>query len=110
MQACSHLVHQDPQVFLGKAVFQLVSPQHVLMHGVISPQGKNFVFLHVEMHEVRLSPFLQPVQIPLNGSTALHCTMLLPVSSHFFQFCVSCEPAEDTLCPCVQVSNKNSIN
>lgn len=28
-------VHQDPQVLFCRAAFQLVSPQHILVHGVV---------------------------------------------------------------------------
>lgn len=34
-------------------------------------QVQNFVYLIVYLHEIPVSPFFQPVEVPLNGSTAL---------------------------------------
>ena len=44
-------------------------PQHALVYGVILCQVKEFVFPLVELHEGPVSPFLQPVEVLLNGST-----------------------------------------
>lgn len=50
---------QDPQVLLGRAVLQPVNPQ------AVSPGIA--VLVHIVVHNVPISPFLQPVSIPLNG-------------------------------------------
>lgn len=50
------IVHQDPKVFLYWAVFQKVSPQCVLVHGIISPRGQDFTFPVVELHQIPLCP------------------------------------------------------
>lgn len=44
--ACGHLVPQDPQVIFCKAALQLASPQHVLVQGLIPPQGQDVAQLH----------------------------------------------------------------
>jgi len=41
-------VHQDPLVLSCQATFQLVSPQHVQMHGVLPPQVQDFALLLAE--------------------------------------------------------------
>lgn len=38
-------VHQNQQILLWRAVFHLVSPQHVLVHGVVPPLSKISHFL-----------------------------------------------------------------
>ena len=65
--------------------------------GVIPPQMQNFV----ELREVPLSPILQPVEVPLNGSTTIWCI------SHPSQFCIICELAEGALCPIVHIINED---
>jgi len=61
------------------------------MPGVVLPQVQGFAHLFVELHEVLVSAFLQPVPVPVDGSTALWCI------SHLSQFCVICKPGEGTL-------------
>lgn len=54
-------------------------PWHVLEPGVVPPQGQDSVFLPAEQHEVPLSPCLQPIQVPRDGSMTLWCYQpLLP--------------------------------
>jgi len=48
-----------------------------------------------EVHEVPFSPFLQPVEVPLDGSTTLWCI------GHSTQLCVICSFAEGALCPII---------
>lgn len=66
------VVRWHPQVFLHQAAIQTVGPQPVLVHCVIPTQGQDFAFAPVELHEILLSPFLQPVNVPLNGSKTLN--------------------------------------
>ncbi|KAK4831783.1 hypothetical protein QYF61_019096, partial [Mycteria americana] len=81
----------DPQFLFCKAAFQLCSPQHLRVHGVVPPQVQDFALPLVELHEVPASPFLQPVQVPLDGSTTLWCI------SHSSQCGVICKLAERQL-------------
>lgn len=46
---------------------------HVLVPGVVLPQLQDFVLPLVELHEVPVSPVLQHVDDPLDGSTTLWC-------------------------------------
>ena len=88
------VVHQDTQVLFCKAAFQLGDPQSILVLMV-----QDFPLLHVGHHEVPVSPFLQPVDVCLHGSTTLWCI------SHSCQFGVICRLAEGTLCPVIQIVN-----
>ncbi|KAK4810833.1 hypothetical protein QYF61_008805 [Mycteria americana] len=71
-------VHQDPQV-----------------------QVQDFALPLVELHEVPVSPFLQSVQVPLDGSTTLWHI------SHSSQICVISKLAEGTLCLIIQIINED---
>lgn len=62
--AHGQFVHQHPQVLLRKAAFQAVGPQHVLVHGVINPQGQDFAFPFA-FCKVPVVSVLQPVKFPL---------------------------------------------
>ena len=48
-----------------------------------------------------MGPFLQPVEVPLDGSTTLGRI------SHSSQLCITCKLAEDMLCPISQVINED---
>jgi len=90
--AHGHLViPQDTQVPLHRAALQQVSPEPVLVHGVVPSQVQDLALALVEFHQVPLRPTLQPVQVLLNGSTALWCT------SHSSQFCVISKLDGDTV-------------
>jgi len=39
------------------------------VRGVVPPQVQNVALLHVDLHEVPVSPFPQPVEVSLGGST-----------------------------------------
>lgn len=77
-------VQQDTQVFFCKATSQLISTQPSLVPGVIPLQVQDFALPIVEPHEVPISPFPQPVKVPVHGSTTLWCI------SHSFQFRIMC--------------------
>lgn len=62
---------QDPQVFLCQTAFQPVSPQCAVVPGVFLPQVWVLTFTFGEFHDVLVNPFLQPVDISLNGSTTI---------------------------------------
>ena len=57
-------------------------PQLIFVHGVIPPQVQYFALALVELHEIPVSPFLQPFKVPLDGSMTLWCI------SHFCHFFV----------------------
>lgn len=63
-------VHQDHQVIFVRAAFQLSDSQHRLVPGIGHPQMQDIVFL-VELYEIHVSPFLQPVEVPLDCSIPL---------------------------------------
>lgn len=44
-----------------------------MVPGIVPSQVQDFVLPLVELHEVSVSPFLQPVEVPLYGSTTLLC-------------------------------------
>lgn len=56
-------VHREPQGLLWKSAFQLGGPQHVLV--------QDFALLLVKLHEVPVSPFVQHVEVPMDGSMTL---------------------------------------
>lgn len=70
------------------------------MPEVIPPQDQGLPFLSVELKEVPVSPFLHPVELPLDGDTALWHI------SYSSQFCVICKLVEGTLCPVIQIINE----
>ena len=58
-------VQQHTQGLFCQATFQPGSPQHVLVPGVVPPQGQDVAFPFGDLHEVPASPFLQPGTVPL---------------------------------------------
>jgi len=54
---------------------KLVSPQPVLVHGIVPSQVQDFL----ELWWVPVSAFLQPLEVLLNGSTIMWC-MNFPLS------------------------------
>jgi len=57
-------------------------PHHMLVPGVVPLQEQDFGLFLVELHEVPLGPFVQPVKVPLDlglwdqGSMALRLVVL----------------------------------
>jgi len=47
-------------------------PQPALVRGVVFPKGQDLTFAFGELHKVPFNPFLQPLQVPLNGRHAMH--------------------------------------
>ncbi|KAK4832039.1 hypothetical protein QYF61_020554 [Mycteria americana] len=90
-----------PQVLFCQAAFQLAGPQHILVPGVVPSQVQDFALFLVELHEIPVGPLLQPVEVPLNGSTVIWCI------SHSSQFGVICKLAESTLYPVIQMINED---
>ena len=56
-------------------------------------------FHFVELHKIPIGPFLQPLEVPLNGSTTIWYV------NHPSQFHIVCELAEASLGPITQVIN-----
>lgn len=52
---------QISDLLFCRAASWTVSPQAVLVHGVILSQVQDFVFALFELHETPVTPFLQPV-------------------------------------------------
>ena len=76
-------------------------PQTVLVDGVAPPQAQSSALPFVEWPDIPVCPILQPVGIPLDGSTAIWCI------THPSQFCIICKP-EGTVCPIFQVTNEDA--
>ncbi|KAK4832345.1 hypothetical protein QYF61_021874 [Mycteria americana] len=73
--ASAQLGQPDPHVLFCKADFQPVGRQHVLVHGITLPQVQDLAFASAEIHEVPISPFVQPVRslrIEAKPSHVLH--------------------------------------
>ncbi|CAM9285466.1 unnamed protein product, partial [Bubo scandiacus] len=64
-------VHQDTQGFFYQAAFHLSGPQHIVVCGVVPPQVQDYALLFLELHEVLVIPFMQPVEVPLDDSMTL---------------------------------------
>lgn len=90
-------VHQDFQVLLCSAPFQLSSPQYILAHGVVTLPVQNFALLFVELHEFPVSSLLQSAEVLLHGN------MTFWRISRSSQFCVIGKLAEVVLCPVTKV-------
>jgi len=87
-----------PRAFSAKLFPSWAAPQYVLVHGVVSPQVQNFALPFVDLHEVPISPFLQPLQVLLDGSaTPWHI-------SYSLQFCVNGKLAEGTPYPIIHMN------
>jgi len=41
------------------------------VHGLFTPQAQELAFPHVELHEIPVGLLLQPVEVPLHGSTTV---------------------------------------
>lgn len=63
-------VSQDPLVLFPWVASQQGYPQHKLMSGTLSPQVQDFALL-VELPEFSVNPFLQTVEVLLDGSMTL---------------------------------------
>ena len=85
--------------FLAKLFPADQSPARAGAWGCSSP-GADFALPLVELHEPPVSPFFQPVKVPLDGSTTFWSI------NHSSQFCVISRLAEGTLCPIIQIINE----
>lgn len=96
--------HHNPQIVFHKAALQPISPQSVLVCGVIPPQVQDFSCCFVELHVVLvMSAHFSARQ----GPSGLQHTYqvyqpLLPVLCHH-------KLAEGVLCPIIQVINEEVV-
>jgi len=67
-------------------------PQQVLVPEVVPSQVQEFALSHIQLLDVLIGPFFQPLNVPLDGNTTLWCT------SHSSHFCVMCKLAKGTIC------------
>jgi len=72
-----HGVHQDPQALFCQAAFQMSGPQP----GVVPPQVRDFALLFVDLPEVPVISFLQPVEVPSGWQ---HDPLMLSATPHSF--------------------------
>ena len=86
-------VHQDPWSFPTKLLASLLP--------LACPHAWDLVFLFVELYEALVSPFLQPLEIPLIVIMPTWCI------SHSSQFSIICKLAEGALCPIIQITDKD---
>lgn len=89
------------QAIFYQAVFQLGDPQRILVHGVVLPPVQDFGLLLDELHEVPVSPFVQPAKVSLGESTTCWCI------THTSQSCAMNKLAEGTLCRIIQTIDEN---
>jgi len=94
-------VHQDPLALFRQAAFQWDGSQHLLVHVIVHPWVQDFALLLVDLHEVPVDPFLQPVEVSLDS------IMTLWRISSFSSFCVVCKLAEGTRFPTIQIINED---
>lgn len=73
------------------AAFQLHVPLHILVQGLVPPQMQGFALVLFTQRDIPVSPFHQPVQVLLVGSTILSPYL-----------CATCQLSEGTLCPSIQ--------
>lgn len=92
LMAHDQLVYQD-----CKDAFHLLSLQHMKTHRVVSSQMQNFSFI-----ELLAQSFLQPVEVPLNGSTTLWYIC------HSFRFVLPANLLK--VHPVIQVTNEKVKN
>lgn len=82
------VVHQDPQMLLGKAVFQPVSLHCVLVPGLFLPRCRTLPFPSWNTERPLSAQFPSLVEVSLHAGKTIWCI------SHAPQFCIICELAE----------------
>lgn len=78
------LVDQGLQVISCNVAFCPVGPQPVVEQEVIRSQLQDFTLASAALHEAPVSPFLQPVRVPLKNSLAPQCVSHLPFNLVLF--------------------------
>lgn len=91
------LSSRTPRAFSAKLLFSCEALGHELVTRIALSQGQRFALPLVEIPDVPVSPFLQPAEAPLGGSTTFWFL------SHSSEMCVIRKVAESTLCPIIQI-------
>ncbi|KAK4826647.1 hypothetical protein QYF61_010575 [Mycteria americana] len=94
-------VDQHPQVLFFWTAFQLLFPKPVVLHGVAVAQVQDPALSLVEPHTIGPSPWIQPVQVPLQSLPTLQ-QINTPT-----QLGVICKLTEGALDPLVQIIDKD---
>ncbi|KAK4817813.1 hypothetical protein QYF61_027864 [Mycteria americana] len=94
-------VNHHPQVLLCLAAFQPLFPKPVALHGVAVAQLQDLALGLVESHTTGPSPWIQPVQIPLQSLPPLK-QINTPT-----QLGVICKLTEGALDPLIQIIDKD---
>ncbi|KAK4824593.1 hypothetical protein QYF61_016838 [Mycteria americana] len=94
-------VNQYPQVLLCWAAFQPLFPKPVALHGVAVTQVQDLALGLVEPHTFGPSPWIQPVQVPLQSLPTLK-QINTPA-----QLGVICKLTEGALDPFIQIIDKD---
>ncbi|KAK4823194.1 hypothetical protein QYF61_027203 [Mycteria americana] len=94
-------VNQHPQVLFCQAAFQPLFPKPVALHGVVVAQVQDLALGLVKPHTIDLSPWIQPVQVPLQSLPTLK-QINTPA-----QLGVICKLTEGALDPFVQIIYKD---
>lgn len=84
--------------WLSVRAFQFSVPQNIPAQRVVSLRVQNFTLPLVEFCKVSVSPFLQPIEVPPDGSTTIWHI------SHSSWFGVIQKFAEGTFCPIIQIT------
>ncbi|KAK4827050.1 hypothetical protein QYF61_013234 [Mycteria americana] len=94
-------VNQHPQVLLCLAAFPPLFPKPLALHGVAVAQVQDLALGLVKPHTIGLSPWIQPVQVPLQSLPTLK-QINTPT-----QLGVICKFTEGALDPFVQIIDKD---
>ena len=71
LPAMFNLVSTTTPMSISAELLSSWVPQHVLVPGIVPPQVQDFAILLAELHEIFAGPPLHPIEVPLDGGTAL---------------------------------------
>lgn len=83
-------IQKDTQVLFCNTAFQIGDLQHILVCGIVPYKVQDLALFIVELHRVPVSPFVQLVEVPLDGSATLWFV------NHSSKFFVTSRLAEGT--------------
>lgn len=95
-------VHENLQVLFAKPPLSWLVPGLYWCLGLFFFNHQDFAFLLVDLHKVSVGPFLQPVEVPLNGNTTFWYI------NHSYCFCIIYILAEGSLCSIIQMANEDA--
>ncbi|RMC13338.1 hypothetical protein DUI87_10873 [Hirundo rustica rustica] len=100
--SCPASVDQHSQLLFHQAALQALCPQPVVLLGIVVTQIQEPEGLHpIESHTIGSSPWIQPVQIPLQSLPALQ-QIYTPT-----QVSVICKLTAGALNPIIQIIDKD---